>query len=73
MEEVTQGCRKLYTEELCNLDSLPNFIRTIKSRRIRWVGQVAHMGGKRNVYKVLVGKHEGKITCKILGIEDVRV
>jgi hypothetical protein len=47
---------------------LLDLITTIKSR-IRWVEQVAHMGGKRNVYKVLVRKHEGKITCKILGID----
>jgi hypothetical protein len=32
----------------------------IKSRRIRWAGQVAHIGEKRGVYKVLVGKPEGK-------------
>jgi hypothetical protein len=32
----------------------------IKSRRMRWTRQVAHMGGKKNVYKVLVRKPEGK-------------
>jgi hypothetical protein len=32
----------------------------IKSRRMRWVGHVARMGEKRNMYKLLVGKPEGK-------------
>jgi hypothetical protein len=36
------------------------FIQVIKSRRIRWVGHVAHMGEKRIKYQVLVGKSEGK-------------
>jgi hypothetical protein len=36
-------------------------IKVIKSRRIRWVGYVACMGEKRDVYKILVGKSEGKI------------
>jgi hypothetical protein len=32
----------------------------IKSKRLRWVGHVAHMGEERGVYRVLVGKPEGK-------------
>jgi hypothetical protein len=32
----------------------------IKSRRIRWAGHVARMGEKRNAYRILVGKPEGK-------------
>jgi hypothetical protein len=32
----------------------------MKSRRMRWAGSVARMGGKRKMYKVLVGKSEGK-------------
>jgi hypothetical protein len=35
-------------------------IRNIKSRRMRWVGHVARMGEKRNVYRLLEGKPEGK-------------
>jgi hypothetical protein len=46
-------------EELHNLSS-PSIIRIIKSRRMRWVGHVARMGEKRNVYRLLVGKQEGK-------------
>jgi hypothetical protein len=39
---------------------LPNTIRIIKSRKMRWKGHVAHMGEKRYAYRVLVGKPEGK-------------
>jgi hypothetical protein len=48
--------RKLHSGELHNLYSSPNIIRQIKSRRMRWAGNVAHKGEKRKVYKVLVGK-----------------
>jgi hypothetical protein len=59
-EEVTGGWRKLHNEELHNLYSSPSIIRTLKSRRTRWVGQVARMGEMWNVYRMLVGKPEGK-------------
>jgi hypothetical protein len=55
------GWRK--NEELYNLFSLPNIIRTIKSRRIRLAGHVAH-GVKWNACRVLVGMPEGKTTRK---------
>jgi hypothetical protein len=42
------------------LHSSPSRIRIIKSRRMRWAGHVAWMGEKRNVYRLLVGKPEGK-------------
>jgi hypothetical protein len=32
----------------------------IKSRRLRWAGYVARMGEGRGIYRVLVGKPEGK-------------
>jgi hypothetical protein len=51
---------KLHNEELRDLYSLPNIIRIIKSRRMTWAGHVARMGEKRNVYRLLVGKPEGK-------------
>jgi hypothetical protein len=57
---VTGGWRKLYNEELHNLYSSPRIIRIINSRRMRWAGEVARMGEKRNVYRLLVGKPEGK-------------
>jgi hypothetical protein len=58
--EVTEEWRQLHNEELNNLYSLPNIVRVIKSGRIRWVGHVARMGERRGVYRVLVGKPEGK-------------
>jgi hypothetical protein len=51
---------KLHTEELHNLYSSPNIIRMIKPRRMRWAGHVARMGEKRNAYRILVGKPEGR-------------
>jgi hypothetical protein len=57
---VTGGWRNLHNEELHNLYSSPSIIRIIKSRRMRWAGHVARMGEKGNVYRLLVGKPEGK-------------
>jgi hypothetical protein len=55
------GCwRKLHNEELHNLYSSPNIIRIIKSRRMRWAEHVARMWDMRKVYRLLVGKPEGK-------------
>jgi hypothetical protein len=52
--------RKLHNDELHDLYSSPNIVRVIKSRRMRWVGHVARMGEGRGVYRVLVGRPEGK-------------
>jgi hypothetical protein len=51
---------KLYNEELHNLYSSPDIIRLVKSRRMRWAVNVARMGEEGKVYKVLVGRPEGK-------------
>jgi hypothetical protein len=59
-DEVTGEWRKLHNEELHILYSSPNIIRQIKSRRMRWAGHVARMGEERNMYRVLMGKLEGK-------------
>jgi hypothetical protein len=59
-DEVTREWRKLLNEELCDLYSLPSIIRIIKSMRMSWAGHVARMGEKRNAYRLLVGKPEGK-------------
>jgi hypothetical protein len=59
-DEVTGEWRKLHNEELRDLYSSPSIIRMITSRRIRWAGRVARMGEKRNAYRLLVGKPEGK-------------
>jgi hypothetical protein len=58
--EVTGEWRKLHSGELHSLYSSPDIIRQIKLRRMRWVGHVACIGDGRNVYRVLVGKPEGK-------------
>jgi hypothetical protein len=59
-DEVTGEWGKLHSGELRNLYSSPDIIRQIKSRRMRWAGHVARMGEGRNVYRVLVGRSEGK-------------
>jgi hypothetical protein len=59
-DEVTGEWRKFHNEELHNLYSSPDIIRQVKPRRMRWVGHVERMGEERKVYKVLVGKTEGK-------------
>jgi hypothetical protein len=58
--EVTGEWRRLHNEELNDLYSSPNIIRVIKSRRMRWAGYVARMGEKRNAYRILVGRPEGR-------------
>jgi hypothetical protein len=57
---MTGGWRKLHNEELHNLYSSPSIIRIIKSRRMTCAGHVARMEEKRNAYRILVGKPEGK-------------
>jgi hypothetical protein len=59
-DEVTGEWRKLHSGELHNLYSSQDIIRQIKSRRMRWAGHVARMGEGRKMYRVLVGKPEGK-------------
>jgi hypothetical protein len=56
-DEVTEEWRKLHNEE-------PSIIRIIKLRRMRWAVHVARMGEKRNAYRLLLGKPEGKTTRK---------
>jgi hypothetical protein len=59
-DEVMGERRKLHNEEHHNLYSSPDIIMQVKSRRMRWAGHVARMGEEKKVYKVLVGKPEGK-------------
>jgi hypothetical protein len=61
-DEVTGEWRRLHNEELNDLYCSTNIVRVIKSRRMRWAGHVACMGEERGVYRVLVGKQEGKRT-----------
>ena len=62
-DEVAEKWRKLHNEEVNYLYSSPNIVRVIKSRKMRWARHVARMGRgeeRRDVYRVLVGKSEGK-------------
>jgi len=59
-DEVRGEWRRLHKEELNELYSSPNIVRVIKSRRMRLAGHVARMGEERRVYRILVGKPEGK-------------
>jgi hypothetical protein len=59
-DEVMGGWIKLHNEKLRDLYSSPIIIRIIKLRMMRWVGHVARKGAKRNAYRLLVGKPDGK-------------
>jgi hypothetical protein len=70
-DEVMGEWRKLFSGELHNLYSLPDIISQMKSRRMRWAGHVARMGEGSNMYRVLMGKPEGKkTTWKTKACED---
>jgi hypothetical protein len=58
-DEVTGEWRKLQNEKLNDLYFLPNIVGVVKSRRMRWAGNVARMGEGRGVHRILVGKPEG--------------
>jgi hypothetical protein len=60
MDEVTEEWRKLHNEELNDLYCSSNIVLVIKSRRMRWAWLVVLGGGKRVLYRVLIGKPEGK-------------
>jgi hypothetical protein len=60
-DELTGEWRKLHNEELNYLCCSPNIIRVIKLRKMRWAGHVARVGERRAMYRVFVGKPEGKI------------
>jgi hypothetical protein len=57
---LTGEWRKVHNEEINDMYYSSNIVQVIKSRRIRWPGHVAHMWEGRGVYRVLVGKPEGK-------------
>jgi hypothetical protein len=58
--EESESWRKLHSDELHSLFSSPHVVTVIKSRRMRWAGHVARMGEGRGVYRVLIGRPEGK-------------
>jgi hypothetical protein len=55
------GWRKLHNEEIHNLYSSPSRVRMIRSRRMRWSGNLVWARVKRNAYKILFGKPERMI------------
>jgi hypothetical protein len=59
-DEVTGGWRKLHNDEIRNLYSSPSIIRMIKSRKMKWSRHVSQIWERRNSYRILVGKPEGK-------------
>jgi len=59
-DEVTGEWRRLHNKELNDLYCSPNIVRVTKWRRTRWAGHVAIMGEERGVFRVLVGKPEGR-------------
>jgi len=59
-DEVMGEWRRMHNKELNDLYPSPNIVWVIKSRRMRWAGHVASMGEERVVYRVLVGKPEGR-------------
>ena len=61
-DEVTGEWRKLHNEELNDMYCSSNIFRVIKWRRIRWAGHIEHMGQIKGVYRILVGRSEGKST-----------
>jgi hypothetical protein len=61
-DEVTGEWRKLHNTELNDLHSLPNIVRVVKSRRMRWAGHLARMGEERGVHRVIqITKHNTPI------------
>jgi hypothetical protein len=59
-DEVIGEWKNLHNEEMNDLYSLPNIVRVVKLRPMRWAGHVARMGKDRGVHRVLVGKPDGK-------------
>ena len=60
VEHIPEGNLDTVATGNYDLYSLPNIVRVVKSRRMRWAGHVARMGEDRGVHRVLVGKSEGK-------------
>jgi hypothetical protein len=58
--EAERSWRKLHNDEIHSLYSSPNIVRVPKTRTLRWAGHVARMWEGRGVYRVLVGRPDGK-------------
>jgi hypothetical protein len=59
-DEATGEWIRLHNKELKDLYSSPNMMRMIESRRLRWAGHLACVGGKRGAYAILVARPEGR-------------
>jgi len=60
VHKITGEWKKIHNEEPKDLYCSPNVARMIKLRRMKWAGHVARIGESRDVYRVLIGKPEGK-------------
>jgi hypothetical protein len=72
----TGGWTKLHNEELRDLHFSPSISRIMKWRRMKWAGHVARMGEKRNLYRLIVGKPEGKRPLgrpRRTSVDDIRI
>jgi hypothetical protein len=58
----------LHDDELHSLYSSPNIVRVIISKRMKWAGRVARRGDGRGVYRLLVGRSEGKNRWEVQGV-----
>jgi len=68
-DEVMGEWRRLHNEKLNDLYCSTNIVRVIKWRGMRWAGHVALMGEEKSVYRVLVGKPEGRDHWGDLGVD----
>jgi hypothetical protein len=59
-DKETGEWRRLHNKELNDLYSSPNIFSVIKARRMRWAGHLARVGERRGVYRILVGRPEGR-------------
>jgi hypothetical protein len=69
-DEVTGEWRRLHNKELYALYSIPDIIRVIKSRGLRWAGPVSSMGERRGAYRVLVVKPDGRNHLQDRGVDE---
>jgi hypothetical protein len=68
-QEAAGGWRNCILRKIYNLYASLNIIRVIKSRRMGWSRQVAHMGELGSAYKIIVGKPKGKNHSEDLGVD----
>jgi hypothetical protein len=66
-DEVKEEWRKLHNEELNDLNCSPHFMQVIKSRQMRWAGNVARMGERGGTYRILVAKPEERNLSELSG------